>query len=692
MAKRSSRYYNLPVKVLLSLACFFLLPAQANDTPENVNAGQSANADLAASFSQAELAGQAGLTAEQESAYLVILEQTELSGNLAAKAIALNNLGNLKAARRQYAAALNHYQQSAEIAAHGDEEELAALATLNAARINLIQGQDILAFNLLKSVAAQLLAQPENTQTARLLLGTGRLIQLAEQDKLGVENGTELAYQVLAKGLQYAEKLDAVELRGYGYGYLGALYLAQARLDEARELTRRAEFFAQAAGRPNILYRWQWQTARILIKQHATADAINAYRQAVATLTPLRSQLHLATLANPLTESTEKLYLELADLLLQSDKLSSEELLTVRDLIEESRKVELENFYHDDCISAWLNKSTKIDKLNVKTAALYPILFPDRLELLLSLPQGLQQYTVPANQTKVLDLIRQMRQNLENRSSMAFAPNAKALYDLLIRPLAADLENAKVDTLVFVPDAAFRNIPLAALHDGNEFIIRKYAVATSPGLTLTDPQPLPSGENPTLLAGLSENNLGFTPLPNVKTEIAGIAAQYPSTILEDNDFRQDSIRQLLLEHPYRMVHVASHGQFSANAQETFILAADGKISLDQLGDMLGVNRYRDKPVELLTLSACQTAAGDDKAALGLAGIAVKAGVRSTLASLWFINDTASEELMIQFYRQLKNSGASKAKALRQAQLDLLDGERFEHPGYWAPFLIIGNWL
>ncbi|MGH8559001.1 MAG: CHAT domain-containing protein, partial [Methylococcales bacterium] len=124
----------------------------------------------------------------------------------------------------------------------------------------------------------------------------------------------------------------------------------------------------------------------------------------------------------------------------------------------------------------------------------------------------------------------------------------------------------------------------------------------------------------------------------------------------------------------------------------FVLTSDGKISLDALGNMMGVSRYRNEPVELLTLSACQTAAGDDRAALGLAGVAVKAGARSALASLWFINDPASADLVTEFYRQLKKPGTSKAKALQQAQWLLLNDERYEHPGYWAPFLMIGNWL
>jgi CHAT domain-containing protein len=107
---------------------------------------------------------------------------------------------------------------------------------------------------------------------------------------------------------------------------------------------------------------------------------------------------------------------------------------------------------------------------------------------------------------------------------------------------------------------------------------------------------------------------------------------------------------------------------------------------------MSLSQYRDQSVELLTLSACQTAAGDDRAALGLAGVAVKAGARSAVATLWFINDQASSQLVTEFYRQLQNPEISKAQALQQAQLMLVNDRRYQHPGYWSPFLLIGNWL
>ena len=114
--------------------------------------------------------------------------------------------------------------------------------------------------------------------------------------------------------------------------------------------------------------------------------------------------------------------------------------------------------------------------------------------------------------------------------------------------------------------------------------------------------------------------------------------------------------------------------------------------MDELRQTIGARRYQEDPVELLVLSACETAAGDDRAALGLAGVALQAGARSAVATLWFINDESTAAMVSEFYRQLDESQLSKAEALRAAQLYLLDQSHYRHPSYWAPFLLIGNWL
>lgn len=103
------------------------------------------------------------------------------------------------------------------------------------------------------------------------------------------------------------------------------------------------------------------------------------------------------------------------------------------------------------------------------------------------------------------------------------------------------------------------------------------------------------------------------------------------------------------------------------------------------------DRQNRRPIEILILSACQTAAGDKRAALGLAGVAVRSGARSTIATLWSVQDNSTAELITHFYAALKQPGITRAEALRQAQLSLLRSLDYQHPYYWAPFVLVGNW-
>ena len=143
---------------------------------------------------------------------------------------------------------------------------------------------------------------------------------------------------------------------------------------------------------------------------------------------------------------------------------------------------------------------------------------------------------------------------------------------------------------------------------------------------------------------------------------------------------------------FGIVHVATHGEFSANAADSFVLTYDGRISMDRLANLVGKTRFREHGLELLTLSACETAAGDDRAALGLAGAALNAGARSALATLWMVNDQVAAQLITSFYRNLADTKHSRAEALRQAQLAVLQQRAYRHPAYWAPYLLISSWL
>ena len=256
----------------------------------------------------------------------------------------------------------------------------------------------------------------------------------------------------------------------------------------------------------------------------------------------------------------------------------------------------------------------------------------------------------------------------------------------------AELETAQADTLVVVPDGALRTIPIGALHDGASFLVRKYATAMTPGLDLTDPAPLSRDHPNILIGGLTGPVEGFSALPYVAEEISRIQELYGGRVLKDQDFRLADLERELRNGAFTMVHIASHAQFEREVDESFLLTFDGKLTLDRLDQLIGLFRFRQNPLELLALSACETAAGDAQAALGLAGVAVKAGARSALATLWHIEDPATSMIISAFYRKLQNPLLSRAAALQAAQLALMEDPRYEHPGYWSPFVLINNWL
>jgi CHAT domain-containing protein len=366
--------------------------------------------------------------------------------------------------------------------------------------------------------------------------------------------------------------------------------------------------------------------------------------------------------------------------------------LEARDTVESLKTVELEDYFCDECVDVQRVKTRVVENVDKNSAVIYLIPLPDRTEVLVGQSSGLTRFTANVASAKLTDEVREFRRNLETRTTYGYLAQAQSLYDWLIRPIRGLLDRARTQTLVFVSDGALRTIPLAALHDGDHFLIQDFAVAVVPGLSLVEPKRLERREARLLLNGLSKPVQGFAQLDFVTNELRSIDQAYSSETLLNEQFTSAEL-QRKLEEQFSIVHIASHGQFDRDVHKTFVLTYDDKLTLNDLERLIRPSQYRGRPVEMLVLSACQTAAGDDRAALGLAGIAIKAGARSALASLWFVNDQSTSALITEFYSQLRRAPVvSKAQALRAAQLKLLSDHRYRHPCYWSPYLIIGNWL
>jgi CHAT domain-containing protein len=607
--------------------------------------------------------------------------------------VALFSLGNLAEAQEQPQTALKFYQQAA-----AENSPVRLPAQIH--QLDLLVKLDCLpdAQNLLPLIQSQL---ANSTPSQTIIYAQ---IELADTlIKLNPQQLTPVA-QLLANAQKQAKILGNPRAESYALGRLGQLYSKTQQGEDAKRLTQEALSLTQAIRASEIAYQWQWQMGQILVKTGDRAGAIASYTEAVNTLQSLRQDLVAINqdVQFSFREKVEPVYRELVDLLLQPPQsppyqggaggVSQANLQQARSTIEALQLAELANFFREACLDT---QPQPIDRIDPTAAVIYPIILRDRLEVIFSLPgQPLINYTTKLPQEQVEEAINRMRQSLRRTS---FAQErlsvAQEIYSWLVQPASNDLTRQSIKTLVFVLDGSLRNLPMAALHDGKQYLIEQYRIAIAPSLQLLNSQPLARTQRKVLLGGLSEGKQEFSALPGVKEEVNKVSTTIPATILIDQQFTTKALQTQVKTQPFSIVHLATHGQFSSKPEETFILTWDGRLDVKQLNTLLGNRELSDSPpLELLVLSACQTAKGDKRAALGLAGVAVRSGARSTLATLWTVNDESTAKFMEQFYKQLFTPNITRAEAVRQAQLYLLKTPESTHPYFWAPFILVGNWL
>ncbi|MEA3211927.1 MAG: hypothetical protein QOE70_4984 [Chthoniobacter sp.] len=621
-------------------------------------------------------------------------------------ATVLNDLGILLTAQGRSSEALAAAEEAVRLAERSGDRALAGQARNNLADAAFGAKDYARAAQAAGQAAKAASALPDGHARAFVLMGAAQLLQRIFLEAPEHDNALRAqAFRLDQEAGEVASRCGDQRALSYALGYQGALYEFEKRPADALILTRRAVFAAQAAQSPDALYRWQWQTGRVLARQGEREPAIQAYRRAVATLQTIRNDLAIRhgnrNARSSFRDSVGAIYFELADLLLQhAEALRDGEeaqglLREARDTAELLKAAELEDYFQDDCVNLLKSKTKKVESISQTAAIIYIVPLPTRTELLVSLPSGrLERFKAEVSDEVLTETVRQFRLNLEDRTTDAFLEQAQQLYAWLIKPLEALMANGTLDTMIFVPDGALRTIPMAALHDGTRFLVEKYAIAVSPGLELMEAKPVAQTPSRLMISGLSESVEGFPALANVPQEIAQIGKLYGrNDALMNGTFRRDALADKLATEQFTIVHIASHGHFDSDVRKSFVLTFDKHLTLDDLERYIRPAQLRDQAIELLTLSACQTAAGDDRAALGLAGVAVKAGARSALATLWFVNDAASTQLVSDFYTELTTHPTlSKAQALQAAQKKLLAQEQYAHPCYWAPYLLIGNWL
>jgi filamentous hemagglutinin family protein len=339
----------------------------------------------------------------------------------------------------------------------------------------------------------------------------------------------------------------------------------------------------------------------------------------------------------------------------------------------------------------------------------------DRLELILITSQGNPiRRSTTATRAEVLKMVRAFREQVTNpvSNSRHLAP-ARQMYQWLVAPIAPDLQQQQIKNLGYIMDAGLRSIPLAALHNGKNFLVEDYSVGLMPSLSLTDTRYF-DVRNTSVLAMGMDKFVDKTPLPAVPVELSLLTGELWSGKSYLNDtFTLANLRAARDKVPYGIIHLATHAEYLPGEPEhSYIQLWDGQLRLEQLRQ-LGLHK---PPVELLVLSACRTALGDKENELGLAGLAAQAGAKSVLGSLWYVSDEGTLALIAEFYEQLKQTPL-KSEALRRAQLAMLKGEvrlqggklvtsrgsfelppqlarlgdaNLRTPYYWSAFTLIGN--
>ena len=183
----------------------------------------------------------------------------------------------------------------------------------------------------------------------------------------------------------------------------------------------------------------------------------------------------------------------------------------------------------------------------------------------------------------------------------------------------------------------------------------------------------------------------LSPLPDTETEALYLdryldakSAGSAESLL-NQDFTVEKMDRKLSNRDFNVVHISTHGQFSSISEQTFLLAWDEPITLEELGRLF----RRVESVDLLFLSACQAAAGDSRATLGLAGLAIQSGTNNVIAPLWD-QEVSSGALLVEQFYDLLSSGLTPAKALQQAQLVLMSTDAYSHPYYWSSFVLASS--
>ncbi|WP_353572087.1 CHAT domain-containing protein [Candidatus Albibeggiatoa sp. nov. BB20] len=580
----------------------------------------------------------------------------------------------------------------------------------------------------------QLLSQSQNNENHALSLHLSQITQQFYQSPyFSAQQKKHLftqSYQLL-KNIQ----TDDFYQKSYVAGYMAQLYQQQTRYQEAIDLTKQAIRFAQKIQDNYALYLWQDQLGQLREKTQQRDLAMIAYQQAIFYFNQIRATV-LTTNHQPIKdkkfyEAQGQTYFRLIRLLSQKSQSIQDQKQTqcyvaqMSQLFELFNQGELEEYYQDECLAERHFAKVSADLLlqncqhgtqlldeayqafftsphfDDTTATLYIFkLNQQQLGLILRLANQVFLHTVDAPKLAKArkGFISQVKQSGSHINNIF--EHGQQLYQYFIQPIKQQLEQYKINTLLFVSHDRLRTIPFAALHDGEHFLVEDYAVVVLPFMpkeAFIDK----TTKNHILLSALTagENALTFAGV-----EVNAIHQHYEHYhILDGKAFTRQDLLNETQKMPYSVIHLATHGKFGNQVNQSYLQTYGQHIFMDDLKNINMMNSFKDSPIELLTLSACETSVNSSQAALGFSGIAIQAGAKTALGSLWQVSDLSTCYLMESFYENVQKM--PKAQALQQAQIELLTGnikpnsycfeqdspKGYQSPYYWAGFQLVGYW-
>ena len=708
--------------VLATAAPFFLVPLAQFPAAAQTNQEQKAEADRLLNQAFQQLQTSQYEAALQSSQRALDLYRTLQDRN--GEAGALTNLGSAYRSLSQYEKAITYYQQALPLFQRVKDRngEASVLGNLGIVYWSLSQYEKAITYY---QQALPLLQQVKDRNgEGKLLSNIGDLLKKQHQPELAIVffkqsvNVRENIRQEL-RSLPRDLQESYTQSVAYTYRSLADLLLKQDRVLEAQQVLdllkvqELNDYLRNVRGGGQALYELppeqvilkkynELQKSAIQLGEELTnlkkipeANRTSAQQQRIAQLVKLQADLNQQF--NTFTERS--------DVVAQVKQLTPTILRQTIDLTQ---------------LDALRN-----DLRQLNAVLLYPLVLEDRLELVITTPDSPPlRRTVNVKREELNATIVEFRRVLQNPNSDAKVP-AQKLYTWLIKPLEADLKQANAKTIIYAPDGQLRYIPLQALYDGQQWLVQRYRVNNITARSFTEFKTQPFRQ-PRILAGafakgqynfqVGDRQVSFNGLPYAGKEIDTIAALVPTTTeLLDKAFSRDSTTTKMNE--FNVVHLATHANFVPGiATDSFIVFGNGdKATLKDIASWSLNN------VDLVVLSACETGLGgkfgNGEEVLGLGYQFQNRGAKAAIASLWSVDDGGTQALMNAFYTALKRGSITKAEALQQAQIEMIQkgsqatgqrGDSFKlpssdgskpaiafdpsHPYYWAPFILIGNGL